>query len=240
MIVPTTSGQAFAAANAAMVRGVDGASTVHVLLADCLELLGADTAGVLVRVGEQGLEMLAATSHRAAELELYQSQIHSGPCVEVMDVGHSVHAVGGPELTGRWPEFGRAMSDAGLHTVHAEPMRWHERVLGGINLFWTGEKTLTSAEEELAAAFADICTLALMQSGVHDDPHAIAEQVRTALQGRVVIERAKGVLAQVEGVEMDEAFLLLVQRSRESAQPLATVARDVLSDIVARRHVTEA
>src|SRR5215207_6896426 len=90
VIVPTTSGQAFAAANAAMVRGVDGASTVHVLLSDCLELLGAETAGVLVRVGEQGLEMLAATSHRAAELELYQSQIHSGPCVEVIDVGHSV------------------------------------------------------------------------------------------------------------------------------------------------------
>ena len=235
MIVPTTSGQAFAAATAAMVRGVDGASTVHVLLADCLELLGADTAGVLVRVGEHGLEMLAATSHRAAELELYQSQIHSGPCVEVIEVGHSVHAVGRPDLTDRWPEFGRAMTEAGFRTVHAEPMRWHDRVLGGVNLFWIGEKFLTSAEEELAAAFADICTLALMQSGVHDDPHAIAEQVRAALQGRVVIERAKGVLAQVVGVEMDEAFLLLVQRSRETSLPLATVAQDVLTEIVARR-----
>ena len=131
-----SSGEAFAAANAAMVRGVDGASTVHVLLADCLQLLGADSAGVLVRVGDQRLEMLAATSHEAVELELYQSQVHSGPCVETIETGRAVAASGEAELVERWPDFGRAMAGAGFRSVHATPMRWHQRPLGGVNLCW--------------------------------------------------------------------------------------------------------
>jgi hypothetical protein len=233
-MVPTTSGEAFAAANAAMVRGDDGASTVHVLLADCVALLGAKTAGVLVQVGEQGLEMLAATSHQAAELELYQSQVHDGPCVEAIERATGITVVGTQALEERWPSFGRAMSAAGLQTVHAEPMRWHRRVLGGVNLFWSSAHDLTDAEKGMAHAFADICTLALMQSGIHDDSAAIPEQVRVALQGRVVIERAKGVLAQLDGVEMDEAFARLVQRSRETERPLASVAQQMLDDVVGR------
>lgn len=232
MTVPITSAQAFAAANAAMVRGVDGASTIHVLLADCAELLGAETAGVLVRVGD-GLEMLAATSHRAIELELYQSQLHSGPCVETIDTGASVSVSGAEDVLARWPDFGRAMEEAGIRSVHAEPMRWHDRVLGGMNLFWSREHVLSREEAELARSFADICTLALMQARVENEPMVIAERVRAALAGRVVIERAKGVLAETEDVEMDEAFTMLVQRSREQAAPLAAVAQEVLHDIVA-------
>jgi GAF domain-containing protein len=218
-----------------MVRGVDGASTVHVLLADCLALLRADSAGVLVRVGEQEIELLAATSHQANQLELYQSQLDSGPCVETIETGHVVHAAGASELTDRWPEFGRAMSAAGLVTIHASPMRWHERVLGGLNLFWQHERTLTAEERELAQAFADICTLALMQSPDPDDAAAVAEKLRTALQGRVLIERAKGVLSQSEQLDMAEAFTRLVQISRQTTRPLADVAQSLLEDIVAPR-----
>jgi len=231
---PTTSGKAFAAANAAMVRGVDGASTVHVLLADCVELMGADTAGILIHLGEQGNELLAATSHAATALELYQSQAGRGPCVEAIETGRSVFASGADELTERWPDFGRAMTAATLTTVHAEPMRWHGRVLGGVNLFWSATKVLSRAEQELAQAFADICSLALMQLHV-DDPGTIGEQMRSALQGRVVIERAKGVLAQREDLDMGEAFARLVQLSRDSDVPLATLAQQILADIGSAR-----
>lgn len=230
----TTSGTAFAAANAAMVRGVDGVSTVHVLLADCLDLLGADAGGVLVRPPDQGLEVLAATSHQAVELELYQSQVRNGPCVESIEVGQTVTATGAAELIERWPDFGHAMSAAGFLTVHASPMRWHGKELGGMNLFWRTETNLAPDEETLAQAFADICTLALMQADSTDDPTAMAERLRAALQGRVVIERAKGVLAHTDGLEMDEAFARLVQLSKQRSQPLAQVAKDILRDTTAR------
>ncbi len=231
---PTTTGAAFAAATAAMIRGADGASTVHGLLADCLQLLGADTAGVLVRIGDEGLELLAATSHKVLELELYQVQVHDGPCVETIQTGVSVDAAGDAELN-RWPDFGRAMSEAGFQTVHATPMRWHEHVLGGLNLFWSATKTLTQQERDLAQAFADISTLALMQPGAGDDPAVIAERLRAALEGRVAIERAKGVLAHTESLGMDEAFARLVERSERAARPVAQVAHEILRDIVTPR-----
>lgn len=232
---PSTSGAAFAAAHAAMIQGVDGASTVHVLLADCLTLLGADTAGVLVKVADQGLELLAASSHKAHEAhELYQSQVGDGPCVETIETGQTVTAVGDSELERRWPDFGRAMSAADLHTVHAAPMRWHDRVLGGLNLFWSASKTLTHEERGLAQAFADISTLALMQSSTADDPTAVAERLRAALQGRVVIERAKGALAHTDHLEMDEAFERLMQVSEQTARPLADVAQSILDEVITR------
>jgi len=231
----TTSGGAFAAASAAMIQGVDGASTVHMLLVDCLGLLGAETAGVLVRVGEQGLELLAATSHKALDLELYQAQVLNGPCVETIESGKSVIAAGQAELRGRWPDFGHAMTAAGLEMVHASPMRWHERVLGGLNLFWTTARTLTKEERDLAQAFADISTLALMQSPTAEDPTAIADKLRAALQGRVVIERAKGLLAHTENLDMDKAFERLLNLSEQSERPLAQVAQNLLDEIVMRR-----
>jgi GAF domain-containing protein len=231
---PTTSGAAFAAASAAMIQGVDGASTVHVLLTDCLGLLGADSAGVLVRV-DRGLDLLAATSHKSIELELYQVQVHDGPCVETIETGETISAVGAAELTGRWPAFGRAMSVAGLETVLASPMRWHERVFGGLNVFWGPSRTPTPDQRELAQAFADIATLALMQSPTADDPEAVIQRLRSALQGRVVIERAKGVLAQTDDLGMDEAFARLVQVSDETARPLSRVAQEILDDIVTSR-----
>jgi GAF domain-containing protein len=231
---PTTSGAAFAAASAAMIQGVDGASTVHVLLADCLGLLGADTAGVLVRV-DHGLELIAATSHKAVELELYQAQVHDGPCVETIEKGESVSAAGAVELSDRWPDFGRSMAAAGFETVLASPMRWHERVLGGLNLFWSTSRTPGQEERHLAQAFADISTLALMQSPAADDPDAVTHRLRAALQGRVVIERAKGVLAHTDQLEMDDAFARLMQISDQTVRPLSQVAQEILDNIVTPR-----
>jgi GAF domain-containing protein len=231
---PTTSGAAFAAANAAMIQGVDGASTVHVLLADCLRFLGADAAAVLVRV-DRGLELMAATSHRAIELELYQAQVHHGPCVETIETGETVVLSGAAELSRKWPDFGRAMAAAGFTTVVASPMRWHERVIGGLNIFWNTSRTLTADEHGLAQAFADISTLVLMQSPTGDDLDTIAQRLRAALHGRVTIERAKGVLAQTDNLEMDEAFDRLVQVSEHTERPLSQVANDILDAIVTPR-----
>ena len=230
----TTSGSAFAMATAAMVRGTDGASIVHVLLADCLDLLDADTAGILVRVGGSDMELLAATSHQARNLELYQAQSHEGPCIETIEHSRSVEAAGEADLAARWPDFGRAMAAADFLTVHTSPMRWHDHAVGGVNLFWHEERRLAPHERELAQAFADICTLALMQPTT-TDRESVTQRLLAALQGRVDIERAKGVLAQTQDVDIAYAFTLLVNRSKDTGRPLAEIARGILQDIVAPR-----
>ncbi len=231
----TTSGDAFAAAHAAMIRGVDGASVVHVLLADCLRLLGADSAGVLVRV-DGALELAAASSHQAIALELHQAHGQEGPCVETIETGDSVFASGSADLRTRWPGFGSSMAAAGFETVLASPMRWHEQVVGGLNLFWRSPLAADQTDGDLAQAFADIAVLALMQSPASED-HAdtVGQRLRAALHGRVAIERAKGVLAHTDRLEMDEAFARLVEIGEQTGQPLSQVAQQILDDVVDRR-----
>ena len=157
-------------------------------------------------------------------------------CVETVETGRDVSAVGEDDVVRRWPDFGRAMSAGGLHAVHAIPMRWHGHVLGGMNLVWRTPKTLTKEERRLARGFADISALALMQAPATGDPAEVADRLRVALQGRVVIERAKGVLAQTEHLAMDDAFARLMQLSERTERPLAQVAESILNDIVAPRH----
>src|SRR3546814_18883885 len=102
-------------------------------------------------------------------------------------------------------------------------MRWHERVLDGLNLFWRTSRTPTQDEQDLAQAFADIATPALMQSPTADDPDAVAQRLRAALHGRVVIARTNGALAQHDDTEMDESIDQRLKINQESYQPLSPV-----------------
>ncbi|WP_370617140.1 GAF and ANTAR domain-containing protein [Mumia qirimensis] len=223
----TSSSDAFAAASAAMVHGVDAASTVHVLVADCLSLLAADTAGILVRLADNDLELLVASSHRATELELHQAHARSGPCFDAVKTGYAIHAVG-DEIADRWPDFATTMYGAGFHAVHAMPLRWRSRILGGLNLFWTEPERLDEERIRTAQAFADICSLAIMQSPEASDLGAFDERLRAALEGRVVIERAKGVLSELHDLDMAESFQRLIELSEAAEEPLAETASRIV------------
>ena len=231
---PSTSAAAFAAANAAMVRGVDGASTVHVLLADCLELLGADTAGVLVHVGEQELELLAATSHKALELELYQVQVHSGPCVDTITRGESVEVSGEAELAlsgrtsgGRCPVPG---SD-GPRLTHAR----HDRVLGGLNLFWAASKTLTQDEREPGPGLRRHLDARADAAARSRRPRRDRAEAPRRAPGAGGDRAGQGSARPHRQLEMDEAFVRLVRRQRRHARPLTPGRPRILDAIVRAR-----
>ena len=221
--------QALAAASAAMVGGVDAASTVHVLLADVVRLLGADTGGILVRGDGDGLELLAAHSHEATELEVHQANSASGPCFDAVKMGRHIKALGFSDIESRWPDFAPSLRAAGFGGVHAIPMTWHGRALGGLNLFWHTPTELSEDEARTAQAFADSCTLAIMQSTDGDHDAVLNARVRAALSGRVTIERAKGILAQLNDLDMAGAFARLIELSEESEQPLSITAADLVA-----------
>ena len=121
---PRTAAEALAEAAASLVRpDSDVAGILAELLVSYSDLVWADAAGLLVRTESGAIELLSATSHRAAELELYQLQTHSGPCVDAVDTGREV-VVGTPsDIENRWPQVGPAFVAAGYQTVHATPMR---------------------------------------------------------------------------------------------------------------------
>ncbi|WP_315093865.1 GAF and ANTAR domain-containing protein [uncultured Cellulomonas sp.] len=220
-----------------LVRDHDDADLFADLVRDCAALLPADAAAVLVRDSHHGLELLSSTSHRATELELYQAQVGAGPCAEAARTGEAVSAVGAADITARWPDVGRAIVDAGFLSVHAFPMVWHGRPLGGLNVFSNRPEPMTPASLVLAQNFADVAALSLVQPLVLSDAD-LSERVGAALRGRIVVEQAKGVLAETLGVDMGTAYDDLVHRALENGSTLSETARAVVRDAHLRRSTT--
>src|SRR3954454_21472996 len=137
-----TSAQALADIATALVGEPEITGLLARLVQDCAELLPADAAAILVLTGDGDLDLLSATSHRAAELELYQAQHDTGPCVEVVQVGQPLQVVGAREIAGRWESVGQRIVDEGYRAVYGFPMHWRDHVIGGLNLFSTTAREL--------------------------------------------------------------------------------------------------
>src|SRR3954451_13602393 len=105
--------QALAHAAAAVVARDDLAGSLVRLLDDCCRLLGAGAAGLLALAPDNSLELLSATSHASAELELYQIQLSEGPCLEAIKLSRPTGAESIEEICRRWPGFGAAAAEAG-------------------------------------------------------------------------------------------------------------------------------
>jgi hypothetical protein len=222
--------QVLADATARLIEQTDVATSLALLLADCLEALHADAAGLLVGEPLHELELLSATSHRTSELELYQVLNGVGPCVEAIKTAHHVTASGPNELTTRWPPVGQAIIDAGFQTVHAFPLHWHGNVIGALNIFFRREVDEDMANHlDTARAIANIATLILAQPA-EQDVEALRSRVQDALSGRLVIEQAKGVLAYRESLEMGEAYDRLTAIAASQGSGLTEVARRLIEE----------
>ncbi|WP_051274369.1 GAF and ANTAR domain-containing protein [Cellulomonas sp. URHD0024] len=220
--------EAFADLLGTLVRDHETTDVVARLVDDCATLLHADAAALLVEVG-RGLELLAATSHRAAELEVYQAQQQSGPCVDVIATGEQLSIVGAAMIAERWPDVGSAVVTAGFDAVYAFPMTWRGRTIGGLNVFLRRSERLDDSALRLGQYLADVATLALAQpTDLTDDD--LAERVRLALDGRATIERAKGVLAHTYGVDMASAYERLLNAAEVAGATLTQTAARVIRE----------
>ena len=219
---PTLAGRLLARSTAALVSPYDVTGLMSRLLDDCVEALGADSAGLLVTT-EPALEMLSATSHRAVELEMMQSQTDAGPCVEAIRSRERVSSCSQEDMAARWPAFSAVAERAGYRSLHARPMTWQGRVIGGLNLFYSEAGELTSQQEDCAQAFADVATLAILNAGGRN-PTEITQALKSALRGRTVIEQAKGVLAHQRGVDMERACAMLKEHAARERRSISEVA----------------
>lgn len=228
-----TSAQALADVASALVEDHEITGLLARLVSDCAQLIPADAAAFLVRTADGGFELLSATSHRVDELELYQAQHAAGPCVDATRTGEPTAAVGRVQIVERWPDVGQEIVDAGFGSVHAFPMRWRGHAIGGLNLFAVAEEELSEASGVLAQSFADFATLAIVQPAALADED-LTERITAALEGRVVVEQAKGVLAFQLGLDMAAAYDELLARSASNGTTLAQVAHNVVRAAQAR------
>jgi GAF domain-containing protein len=222
-----STARAIAHAASSLTQNDDVADVLAQLLDDCVAAVGASAAGIMVLLDDQRIEVLSASSHRSLDLELYQSQIDEGPCVDSIRSGHPVNATNAETLRGHWPAFAKAAAAAGFSAAHAQPMVWQGRVIGGFNIFRAGAGAWGEHQLLLAQAFADIATVAVVHTGRVTAEQAAA-QVSASLQSRNVIEQAKGVLAFQSRLEMGEAYEQLKQLARDSGQPISAVATQLV------------
>lgn len=217
-------------ANAAMVgphRDVTGA--LAELLTGVVDVLSANAAAVLVTSSDV-LEVLTATSHRAADLEIHQIQLSEGPCLDALRTGERVSAHGAATIRERWPLAGPVIVAAGYTGVEATPLRWHDETFGALNVFWADGVDVADLAAE-ARAMADALTLVLVSGNLGTE--ALAESLHAALQRRGVVEQAKGALAYVLGIDTFAAFDALTELARREDVTLGRAAERVMA--LARR-----
>ena len=198
-------------------------------LADrCVELLDVQAAGVMLASNDRELRVVASSSDAMRVLELFELQSEEGPCPECFQTGDPVASPASAEIDARWPQFGLRASDAGFQSVHALPMCLHGQRLGALNLFRTRAGRLAEADVVAAQAFADVATIAILQRRATADAQVVNEQLTYALNSRIVIEQAKGMVAERTGLDMEQAFNRIRSHARDHNLQLADLARNVI------------
>jgi ANTAR domain/GAF domain len=216
-----------------MVSDFDLIDFLHLLTDRSVALLAASAAGVVLADPRGQLRVAAASSEAAGLIELFQIQNDQGPCLDCFRSGQPVTAA---DLTGpvqQWPQFAAAAAGAGFRTVQALPMRLRDQVIGALNLFGSGPGLLEPADLRIGQALADVATIGLLHERNVRRTEAVAEQLQGALNSRVVIEQAKGKLAERLSIDMGQAFELLREYARNGNQRLTDVARNFVDSATA-------
>ncbi|MBW3639199.1 MAG: GAF and ANTAR domain-containing protein [Actinobacteria bacterium] len=221
--------RAFVSLASSLANGADVVDLLSELTEGCARLLDIASAGLLLADPHGTLHVLAASSERTRELELFQVQRAEGPCLDSYLEGEPVLVPDLAAATARWPRFVLHAQQAGFASVHAVPLRRGEVRLGTLGLFGTTVGKLNDDDLSLGQALADIAGVALVQDRALNDRDAINEQLQTALTSRVVLEQAKGILAQQGDLDMVGAFQVLRRYARDHNLRLTDVARAVTS-----------
>jgi GAF domain-containing protein len=211
---------------------VDDFDVIDLLLElthECVRTLGVDAAGVMLSDNRGHLRVAAASSERARLLELFELQNDEGPCLDCFRDGTPVASSNLGDASAPWPHFAPEAVKAGFQSAHALPMRLRKQVIGALNLFWTKPVELADEDVRVAQAFADIATIAILQERQFREQVRVADQLQAALESRIVIEQAKGVIAERDAIDMEAAFAKLRAAARNHNRRLSDLAREVVT-----------
>ena len=213
-----------------LVGGFDLMEFLHALTERCVELLEVDAAGLLLADSGGMLRLVAASTERARVLELFQIQNDEGPCLDCYRTGQAVIVsdIRADRATAGWPRFAAAAGEMGCAGVHALPMRLRDQVVGTLNLFRIAPDGLDPAVAVAARALVDVATIGILQERAIHQQEVIAAQLQVALNSRVMIEQAKGILAERLQATTDDAFIILRRYARDHNRPLTQLAADVI------------
>jgi len=204
------------------------------LLADrCVDVLDVAAAGLMLVAPDGDLRVMASSSEAMRVLELFELQAQEGPCLDCHRTGQPVLNQDLATVDGRWPRFAAEALAAGFHSVHAFPLRLRGTVIGALNLFQLEAGEMREADVDAAQALADVATIAILSHRAALEAQVVNEQLNHALNSRVVIEQAKGKVAERSGLDMEQAFSALRTYARNHNLRLVDVCRDVIDGTLA-------
>lgn len=222
--------QAFVALADTLVDDYDVVEFAQELVEDCVSLLDADAAGLLLADLRGGLQVLASTSEQTRMLELLEIQSDAGPCMEAYRTGQQVVIDDLDSDMDRWPKFGARSTAEGFRGVIAIPLRLRSERIGALNLFRRQPGMMADSDLLVAQALADVATIGILHQRVLARGAMVNSQLQTALNSRIVIEQAKGVLAERQGLDMEQAFIQLRSMARNNNRHLSETARAVIEN----------
>jgi GAF domain-containing protein len=220
---------AFATLADSLVAGFDVIELLQTLVETCRRVLDVEEAGILLADDLGDLEVVASTSEASTLVETMQLDARSGPCWTCFTTAEPVSLPDVDVDAGRWPEFVVVAREQGFRSVHAVPLRLRGTVIGTLNLLGSAVGVLGERDVRVAQALADVATIGILQERTLRESSLVQQQLQGALDTRVVIEQAKGVVAHVRGVSTDEAFVLIRRHARDNRLKLADVAQQLVA-----------
>lgn len=212
-----------------LVADYDVFDLLHTLVDESVGILDAAAAGLVLLDPDGDLQVMASTSEESQLVEVLQLEAGAGPCVDCYRTGAVVTIDDIAAQGSRWPLFQSSALSQGFRSLHAVPMRLRSRTIGALNLFGHEVGPLTADDAAIAQAFADVATITLLQERAARESALINEQLQRALNSRILIEQAKGVIAHTSNVDMNAAFALLRGYARAHNQTIYETADKIIN-----------
>jgi GAF domain-containing protein len=222
-----------------IVDEYDVVEFLHRLALRCVELVDASEAGIMLADRDGTLHYVASSSERMRLIELFELQHDEGPCLDAYHTGVAVHRALTDDANAPWPRFAPHAREVGIESVSALPMRLRTEVIGALNILSTNAGPLREEDQQVAQALADIATIGILQKRALDDALVVTSQLEAALESRIVIEQAKGIVAERNQVDIDIAFELLRGYSRTHNHMLRQTAQEIIDGTLSTDLLTE-
>jgi GAF domain-containing protein len=223
----TRINSAFVAVADTLTNDFDVVDLLHTLVGECTTILDTDAGGLMLVDGSGRLQLMTSTSEAADFVEVMQLNADSGPCIDCFASGRSVSVTDIAESPDEWSEFREAALGAGFHSAHATPLKLRGQVIGTMNLFATRTGALTARDAAVAQALSDVATIGILQERLVRESTIVAEQLHRALDTRILVEQAKGIISHALSLTIEESFTLLRSYARNNNLTIRSVAEGV-------------
>lgn len=220
--------QTFAMLADTLVDDYDVVDLLQTLVESCRELLDVDAAGILLADEHGDLQVMASTSEASMLVELIQLGAEAGPCIECYRTGEPVSVVSIAALPPKWTAFRDSAAANGFAAMEALPLRLRATTIGALNLFRANEGAPEEMDLIAARALADVATIGILHERSIRESESLSVQLNQALQSRITIEQAKGVVSFTSGTPIDAAFQLIRSYARQHRLPLGEVAARIV------------